>query len=1158
MSILLLGLGSVLLFGSIQKATYPSKAFIPDTWSVLGSNTSSQYCNGSTSAGSNLPSQFKNSGDIVAISGGVDHVLALKNDNTVKSCGNNTAGQLGDGSNASKTSFAFIPGLTGIVQIVAGNKISFALNTLGHVYQWGETVTGNTSIPVLVPGLSNIVSITSSQSTLLAVDSSSNLYGYGLNASGEAGNGNNLAIITPTIIETGVTRVRCSKEACAIIKSGSIYTSGGNSKKELASDTLPSRYTFGIVNTQRSPNIALSGIVSIASGPSSYNFYALDSSGKVWSWGDANYLGYSLQGNTNGDLARNITALTSITEISGSYPLALRASGELYTWTNISPTLINGITNTTKLNQSSGQTAYIKGNLFNPLDIASANTLNPTCIPAEVNHLTTCTFTLPLFRDLPNSLYIGIGDAAPAGNCSGSAIINCTNVPTGSVDGNSIIYIQIGNNSKVSTQGNAIVKKTIINNSNIIAQSGTCIPNTVNQGESLRCIFPLTGSTSFDIPPNGLRAAITNISGDKNSIIGPSDSCQIENLTLVCTSIPTSLGSAFGSLGTHEVVIYEPGANSYFFNKAVVSINLVTIKNSNILTSNDCVSSNIIQSGSDYNCTFALTGSVSNLYAMPQEGVVAKIATGSITSPLCVILNNGTAGVKLSCNNIPTLGITRGVKSVLVSAGLATYESRGSITIKDNILGVDLSNLNITCNSGKVNSTTICSFSVPNFTSYRELTLGVGETLTGGVCSIDGSIANCTNIPTGPDKGNQIIYAQLEANMKVNTGRTGELIKVFDDATVEFSIFSCMTANIDTITTCSFDIPQYESISSGFGIQIGNFTTASSCSVSGLVGTCSGVNTGNETGDQMIYAGTLAKVKTGETATITRPILQSDLKNFSQLVNLVCIPNPVAVFSNTICAGKFPNYITGSANFKLKISGESESSCTVTNLQIKCPNINTGSNAGDKGIQVSMNGGNFEDTGLFLTISSKIIGDNELAILGDPSKNQILSQFECGINGIVYAGKNTTCTIKAAPGWVIYPGFKMSIEIDPPTGTCSQFGTKITCIEVPVVEDTSTPGVLFLVNKSGQTIFVGVTYVVQAAPTNFIYVPPENPINPTELATPKANLPTGTTPSVSQPNSTNVAETPRTGGLNIAFIVVLVTTWILMFYRFFYNKNKIK
>lgn len=1155
-NILLLGLASILLINNIQKITYPSEAYIIDTWSVLGSNTSGQYCNGSNSDGSNLPSRLQNSGDIVAISGGVDHVLALKNDNTVKACGSNTAGQLGDGSNISKANFVFIPGLTGIIQVTAGNKTSFALNTLGQVYQWGETVTGNTSVPILVPGLLNITSISSSQNTLLAIDSSSNLYGYGLNANGEAGNGNSLAIITPAIIETGVSRVRCAKEACAIVKSGLVYTSGNNSKKELASDTLLRRNTFGIVNTQRLPNVSLSGITSIASGPSSHNFYALDSSGKVWTWGDADYLGYSLPNNANGDLAKNITALTSITDISGSYPLALRASGELYTWTSTSPTLINGIINTTRLNQSSGQTAYIKGNLFNPLDIALANTLTPTCISAEVNQFTTCNFVLPPTRDLPNLIYMGIGDGTPAGNCFGSTVITCTGVPTGSVDGDSIIYMQIGNTSKVSTLGSATIKKTIIDDSNIAAQSGTCTPIAVSQGESLACSFPLTGSTSFDLPTNGLRAAITNISGDISSIIGPSNSCQIENLTLTCLDIPTSQASTIGSLGTHEIIVYEPGANSYFFNKATATINSVTIKNSNILTSNDCVNSNVVQAGNVYNCTFDLTGSISNLYTMPAEGIVVKTSTGSATSPLCVILNNGTPAVKLSCNNIPTLNATRGIKSVLISAGLATYESRGGVTIQDNILEVDLSNLNITCNSGQVNSTTSCSFSVPNFTSYRELTIGVGETLTGGICSVDQNIATCTNIPTGPDKGNQIIYAQLEANVKVNTGRTGELIKVFDDTTVESSTFSCVTANIDSTTTCSFDIPQFEIVSNTFGIQIGNSTPVSNCSTSGLVVTCSGINTGSETGDQIIYAGAFAKANTRETVVITRPIVQSDLSGFSQLVGLVCIPNPVAVLSSTTCAGKFPNYIIGSSNLKLKIKGENESTCSVENLQIKCLNLNTGSNAGDKSIQVSMDGGNFEDTGLLVSISSKIIGDNELAILGDSSKNQILSKFECGINGIVYAGKPTTCTVNVEPGWVIYPEFKMSIEIDPPTGKCSQVGTIITCTEVPVVEDTSNPGVLFLVNKSGQTVFVGVAYTVQAAPSNFTYVPPENPINPTDRNT-KAGSTVTSTPSSSQPNSSNAAGTPRTGGLNIAFVAVLVTTWILMFCRVFFNKNKI-
>jgi Regulator of chromosome condensation (RCC1) repeat len=1159
LSVLLLALSSVLLFDNTRKVSYESKAFLSNTWTVLGSNTSGQFCNGGTASSVN-PIQLQNSGDIIAISGGTDHFLALKNDNTVKSCGANAKGQLGDGGIVDKTSFVNISSLTGIVQVLAGDKISFALNGLGQVYQWGDTVTGISSTPTLISSLSNIVSITTSENTLLALDNSSNLYGYGLNANGESGNGNNLAIISPLIIQTGVSSAKCAKEACAIVKGGSVYTSGNNTKKELADDVVASRSTFGIVNTQRSPNLPLVGISSIASGPTSYNFFALDNSGKVWTWGSANYLGYTLPGNTNGDIARNISSLTNITEISGSYPLALRAGGGLYTWANTTPTMVNGIGNATKINQNSGQTAYIKGDLYNPIDSTDIISLSPTCLAAEVNATTTCTFVLPASKDLPNSLTAGIGNAVPAGNCSGTTTVICINVPVGSVDGISIVYLKIGNQTSVATQATALVKRTVVANSNIGIQSGTCTPGTISQGEFTDCTFPLIGSTSFILPTNGLRAAITNLSGDSSTIIGPGNPCSIQATTLTCTNIVSSLSGNVATLGTHEILVYEPGSNTYFFNKAQVTVNSLIISNSNILPSTDCIDSNLVQLGNDYNCTFGLTGSVSNSYTMPAGGVVAKTSGGTANSPLCTILNNATATVKLSCNTIGTTGATRGIQDVLLKSGSTNFVDKGGVTVQDTIAGTDLGNLNVTCNSGRVSSTTSCSFTIPQYTTNSQIALGVGDTNTGGTCAFTGNIATCTNIPTGPDKGNQIIYAQLSTSAKTNTGRTGELIKIFQDSSVPGSLFNCASVAINTTTTCTFNFPAFEALDPAFGIKIGNSTLVKSCVVSGLTATCTGVNTGASSGDQVIFAGTTAQIDTGETVFVTRSLVQSDMSNLAQLVTLTCTPNPIAVFSNTTCAGTLPNFVTTTnTTLKLKINGESEVTCTITGKALRCAGLPSGSNAGDKSIQVSLDGGNFEDTGLFVTVSNKIIGDNELSIIGDPSKTQILTQFKCGINDIVYAGKTTTCTIQVAPGWVMFPGLKMSIEIDPPQGKCSQNGTTITCINVPVTEDISDPGVLFLVNKSGQTIFIGVTYKVQAAPAGFVYVAPANPvISPTTPTPPTTGTPqTGTTVTATQPSATSVKETTRSGGLSIVLLLLLFSSWAILFYTVFVKRKNI-
>ena len=67
------------------------------------------------------------------------HVLALKGDGTVWSWGENSAGQLGDGTQTNRYTPAPINGLKNIIQVTAGNRSSLALRDDGTVWRWGST-----------------------------------------------------------------------------------------------------------------------------------------------------------------------------------------------------------------------------------------------------------------------------------------------------------------------------------------------------------------------------------------------------------------------------------------------------------------------------------------------------------------------------------------------------------------------------------------------------------------------------------------------------------------------------------------------------------------------------------------------------------------------------------------------------------------------------------------------------------------------------------------------------------------------------------------------------------------------------------------------------------------------------------------------------------
>ncbi|MFL5730999.1 MAG: T9SS type A sorting domain-containing protein [Cytophagaceae bacterium] len=83
----------------------------------------------------------------VEISAGQQHSIVLMNDGRVVTFGNNTSGQLGIGSTTSQGCPVYVQtaastDLTGIVAISDGDLWSFAINSAGGVYVWGENSNG--------------------------------------------------------------------------------------------------------------------------------------------------------------------------------------------------------------------------------------------------------------------------------------------------------------------------------------------------------------------------------------------------------------------------------------------------------------------------------------------------------------------------------------------------------------------------------------------------------------------------------------------------------------------------------------------------------------------------------------------------------------------------------------------------------------------------------------------------------------------------------------------------------------------------------------------------------------------------------------------------------------------------------------------------------
>jgi alpha-tubulin suppressor-like RCC1 family protein len=135
-----------------------------------GDNGYGQLGNGIAATRTTGPDVTVESTTAQAIAVGGFHGCALTTSKTVRCWGNNTFGQLGDGTTTNRNTPVDVVGLSNIVAITAGGEHSCALTSAGAVFCWGngnfnqlgEASIGSSSVPVPITGLSSHVSAVSS------------------------------------------------------------------------------------------------------------------------------------------------------------------------------------------------------------------------------------------------------------------------------------------------------------------------------------------------------------------------------------------------------------------------------------------------------------------------------------------------------------------------------------------------------------------------------------------------------------------------------------------------------------------------------------------------------------------------------------------------------------------------------------------------------------------------------------------------------------------------------------------------------------------------------------------------------------------------------------------------------------------------------------
>jgi alpha-tubulin suppressor-like RCC1 family protein len=345
-------MGIALLGGTLTLATAsPARAAGANGEGMLawGGNTSGQLGNGSTKVAS-IPTATTlpvGAGAVAAISAGNSHSLAVTSTGKVLAWGDNTFGQLGNGTSTSSSLpvAVALPTGTDITAVSGGAAFSLALTSTGQVLAWGSNAAGqlgngsttpssSTPVRVALPAGTTVTAISAGGSHGLAVTSTGRVLAWGSNIGGQLGNGTTTGSSTPVAVSlpagTTVTGVSGGGlHSLALTSTGQVLAWGFNGSGQLGNGTTTSSTVPVAVSLP-----AGTTVTAVSAGNA--HSLALTSTGSVLAWGTNSNgeLGNGSTTSASSPLAVLLPSGTVATSISagGAHSLALTSTGEVLAW----------------------------------------------------------------------------------------------------------------------------------------------------------------------------------------------------------------------------------------------------------------------------------------------------------------------------------------------------------------------------------------------------------------------------------------------------------------------------------------------------------------------------------------------------------------------------------------------------------------------------------------------------------------------------------------------------------------------------------------------------------------------------------------------------------------------------------------------------------
>ena len=325
-----------------------------------GSNSEGQLGNGGT-AESPVPVAVPGLSNVVAISAGSEHNLALLSNGTVMAWGDDYYGQLGVGSSSgpevcvgnpcSRTPVP-VPGLSNVIAVAAGYDFSLALLADGAVMAWGSDDYGQVGDgvgseagclcvdhPIPVPGVSGAIAISAGQNSSEALLQDATVKAWGENSHGETGSGTDTSTggcfcLGPVTVSglSGVKSIDAGAyHASAVLSDGTVKTWGLNLYGQLGDGTKTGPEKCGAYPCSRSPVsvIGLTGAQMSSGGNRSTLALLSDGTARGWGSGEFGELG---TGNIEESLLPvAVSGLTGASEIAAGELRAFALLGPSHT-----------------------------------------------------------------------------------------------------------------------------------------------------------------------------------------------------------------------------------------------------------------------------------------------------------------------------------------------------------------------------------------------------------------------------------------------------------------------------------------------------------------------------------------------------------------------------------------------------------------------------------------------------------------------------------------------------------------------------------------------------------------------------------------------------------------------------------------------------------